>query len=304
MKKREITYGGQAVIEGVMMRGPSHWAVAVRLPDRSVAVERRPVETVTRRFPFLKWPFLRGTVVLIESMIIGLQALSYSASQATGEEERPLTPWEIGGTMIVALALAIGLFVLLPVGVAHLALPYVQGTVATNLLEGVVRVLVFLAYVYLIGLMPDIRRVFAYHGAEHKTINALEAGAPLEVAAVQRFSTRHPRCGTSFLLIVLVVSIVVFSFLATEPLWWRFVSRLLLLPVVAGISYELVKAGACRLDSPLWRAIVAPGLWLQSLTTREPDDEMVEVAVASLRAVMDEEGENGVCQAGQSGSEI
>lgn len=291
MKQRETTYGGQAVIEGVMMRGPAGWAVAVRLPDRSIAVERRPVETVTRRFPFLKWPFLRGTAVLIESMVIGLQALSYSAAQATGEEERPLTPWEIGGTMVVALALAVALFVLLPVGAAHLALPYVRGTVGTNILEGVVRVLVFLAYVYLIGLMPDIRRVFAYHGAEHKTINALEAGAPLEVAAVQRFSTRHPRCGTSFLLIVLVVSIVVFSFLATEPLWWRFVSRLLMLPVVAGISYELVKAGACRLQSPLWRAMVAPGLWLQALTTREPDDGMVEVAIASLRAVLDEEGE-------------
>ncbi|MDI6710945.1 MAG: DUF1385 domain-containing protein [Bacillota bacterium] len=274
------------------MRGPASWAVAVRLPDRSVAVERRPVETVTRRFPFLKWPFLRGTVVLIESMVIGLQALSYSAAQATGEEERPLTPWEIGGTMVVALALAVALFVLLPVGVAHLALPYVRGTVGTNILEGVVRVLVFLAYVYLIGLMPDIRRVFAYHGAEHKTINALEAGAPLEVRHVQRFSTRHPRCGTSFLLIVLVVSIAVFSFLATEPLWWRFVSRLLMLPVVAGISYEFVKAGACRLQSPLWRVLVAPGLWLQALTTREPDDGMVEVAIASLDAVMErEEGE-------------
>lgn len=291
MKQREITYGGQAVIEGVMMRGPASWAVAVRLPDRSVAIERRPVETVTRRFPFLKWPFLRGTVVLIESMVIGLQALSYSAAQATGEEERPLTPWEIGGTMVIALALAVTLFVLLPVGVAHLALPYIKGTVGTNILEGVVRVLVFLAYVYLIGLMPDIRRVFAYHGAEHKTINALEAGAPLEVAAVQRFSTRHPRCGTSFLLIVLVVSIVVFSFLATEPLWWRFVSRLLMLPVVAGISYEFVKAGACRMQSPLWRALIAPGLCLQALTTREPDDGMVEVAIASLHAVMDEEGE-------------
>lgn len=287
MSRKKNLYGGQAVIEGVMMRGPKEWAVAVRLPDRSIAVDRKPVETVTRRFPLLKWPFIRGTVVLIESTVIGLQALSYSAAQATGEEERPLTPWEIGGTMVFALALAIVLFVLLPVGAAHLALPYIKGTVATNLFEGVIRVLLFLGYVYLIGLMPDIRRVFQYHGAEHKSINALEAGVPMEVAEVQRFTTRHPRCGTSFILIVLVVSVIVFSFLATEPLWWRFVSRLLMLPVVAGVSYEFLKAGGCFANHPIWRVLIAPGLWLQALTTREPDDDMIEVALASLKAVME-----------------
>ncbi|MBO8129402.1 MAG: DUF1385 domain-containing protein [Peptococcaceae bacterium] len=286
--KNSFDYGGQAVIEGVMMRGPLRWSVAVRKPDRTIEVETREVETITRRFPFLKWPFIRGTVVLFESLIVGIEALSFSASLATGEEEKPITKWEMALTILAAFGLAILLFVLLPVAVAHLTLPYVQGNLAQNLIEGILRVVVFLLYVVAVGRMKDIRRVFQYHGAEHKVINAYEAGAPMTIADIQRFKTLHPRCGTSFLMIVLVISILVFSVLATEPLWWRFVSRLLMLPVVAGLGYEFIKFTGKHSSSAICRVLMAPGLWLQKLTTRPPDDDQVEVALMAFNAVAKE----------------
>ncbi|MEW6725933.1 MAG: DUF1385 domain-containing protein [Bacillota bacterium] len=298
LMRKPFNYGGQAVIEGVMMRGPLTWSVAVRTPDRSIVVEQRKVSSITERFPFLKWPFIRGTVVLFDSLVLGLEALSFSASKAVGEEEKPLTKWEIALTMLVAFALAIVLFVLLPVGVAHLTLPVIKGQVAQNVFEGVLRVAVFLLYVLLVGRMADIKRVFQYHGAEHKVINAHEAGAELTIPNIQRFSTLHPRCGTSFLMVVMVVHIILFSLLPTEPLWWRFLSRLLLLPVVAGLSYEFIKKSSCRGDSLFWKAAMAPGLWLQKLTTREPDDEQIEVALTAFKSVVAaEEGGQSVCQA-------
>lgn len=280
-------YGGQAVIEGVMMRGPDTRAVAVRRPDQTIIVDEKPVGSLTRRVAVLKWPLVRGVVVLIESLVLGLEALTYSANQATGEEEE-LTTKEIVFTVGIALGLAVLLFAVLPTAAAHLLSKIAPGSFIQNLIEGVFRIVIFLAYVLAIGRLEDIRRVFQYHGAEHKVINAYEAGEELKVERVQRYSTLHPRCGTSFLLIVMVISILLFSLLGKQVLWWRILSRVLLLPVVAGISYELVKLSGKYATAPLCRILIAPGMWLQKLTTSPPDEEQVEVAIAALGAVLKE----------------
>lgn len=283
----DFQYGGQAVIEGVMMRGPCGRAVAVRLPEGGIAVDEKTIESVTKKYPFLKWPLLRGVVALVESLLIGIEALSYSASQALGEEEE-LSKTEMVLTIGFAFALAIVLFVVVPTGAAHLLKGYVQGSFAQNLVEGAIRLGVFILYVYLIGRLQDIKRVFQYHGAEHKVINAYEAGDPLTVERVQRYSTFHPRCGTSFLLIVLVLSIFLFALLGHQVLWWRITSRVLLLPVLAGISYEALKLSAKYADNFLCRVLITPGRWLQGMTTGEPDDSQVEVAISAFGAVLKE----------------
>lgn len=280
-------YGGQAVIEGVMMRGPSSRAVAVRLPEGGIAVDEKQVGSITKKYPFLKWPLLRGVVALVESLLIGIEALNYSASKALGEEEE-LSKTEIILTIGFALALAVVLFVIVPTGAAHLLKNLFQSSLAQNLVEGVLRLVVFLLYVVLIGRLEDIKRVFQYHGAEHKVINAYEAGHDLTVEKVQRFSTFHPRCGTSFLLIVLVLSIFLFASLGHQVLWWRITSRVLLLPVLAGISYEALKLSAKYAENFLCRLLITPGRWLQALTTGEPDDSQVEVAISAFDAVLKE----------------
>lgn len=288
-----VSYGGQAVIEGVMMRGPAAWAVAVRRPDQTIALELNPVNPLTGRYPFFKWPFLRGVAVLAESLAIGLKALSYSAGQAAGEEEE-ISGWAMGLTLAAALALAVFLFVVLPAGVTHYVAFSVKGSLAQNAIEGALRLAVFLAYLFAIGLLPDIRRVFAYHGAEHKVINAFEAEEELTVANVKKYSTFHPRCGTSFLLIVLVLSIFLFSLLPAGGLFWRVASRVLVLPVLAGVSYEILKLSARYPDFSFGRLVTVPGRWLQRLTTGEPDDGQLEVAISALTAVLRKEGETGV----------
>ncbi|WP_027364408.1 DUF1385 domain-containing protein [Desulfotruncus alcoholivorax] len=285
----EFNYGGQAVIEGVMMRGPDALAVAVRRPDSTIVIDHKPVSSITSRIKPLKWPMLRGVVVLFESLIVGLQALSFSANQAMEGEEEELTARDIAITMALAFGLAILLFVVVPTGAAHLLNRWVHGSILQNLLEGLIRITVFLAYVVAIAQMNDIKRVFCYHGAEHKVINAYEAGEELTVERVQRYSTYHPRCGTSFLLIVLVVSILVFAMLGEQVLWWRILSRVLLLPVVAGISYELLKASARYQNNMIFCILAAPGKWVQQLTTGEPDGNMVEVAITALKAVLKED---------------
>ncbi|OPX91654.1 MAG: hypothetical protein A4E52_00426 [Pelotomaculum sp. PtaB.Bin013] len=277
-------YGGQAVIEGVMMRGPDSRAIAVRRPDQTIVVDQKPVGSLTKRVPVLKWPLVRGVVVLIESLALGIEALTYSANQAVGEDEE-LTAKEIVFTIGGALALAILLFAVLPTALAHLLNKIAPGSLIQNLIEGVFRIAIFLAYVVAIGRLEDIKRVFQYHGAEHKVINAYEAGDDLSVELVQRHSTAHPRCGTSFILIVLVISILVFSLLGRQVLWWRILSRVLLLPVIAGISYELVKLSGKYASVPWCRCLIAPGLWLQKLTTSPPDDGQVEVAITAFGAV-------------------
>ena len=279
--------GGQAVIEGVMMRGFGKVATAVRAPDGNIEVEVKPVKSISDRYPILKKPFLRGSVSLFESLILGLKSLSYSAKMA-GEEEEQLTDKEMAGTIAFAIVLASILFVAIPTGAAKFFNDITDDPIFLNLMEGVLRLIIFLAYITAISQMKDIQRVFQYHGAEHKTIFCYEADLPLTVENVQKFPRLHPRCGTAFLLIVMLVSIFVFAFLGWPDLWLRILSRIVLLPVIAGISYEIIRAAA-RTTNPILKVAIMPGLWLQYLTTQPPDDSMVEVAIASLKAVLPEE---------------
>ncbi|MHB1653186.1 MAG: DUF1385 domain-containing protein [Desulfitobacteriaceae bacterium] len=284
--KKPVQYGGQAVIEGVMMRGPHESAIAVRLPGGQIEVTRQTINLWSSR-PFLKWPLLRGFVALVDSLIVGTKALTFSANRAVGEEEEELGFGEMFLTIAIALVLGLLLFVGLPTGAAHLLQGRVQGVVWQNLLEGAIRMLVFFLYILAISRLKDIQRIFQYHGAEHKAIYTHEAGEALSVENARKFSTLHPRCGTSFLLIVVVVSIFVFAFLGLHPFWWRILSRILLMPLVAGIAYEILKFTARHLESPGMRWVVAPGLLLQRLTTRQPDDAQIEVALAALQAVLE-----------------
>ncbi|MGI9953120.1 DUF1385 domain-containing protein [Moorellaceae bacterium AZ2] len=284
----EVQYGGQAVIEGVMMRGPRRLAVAVRRPAGDILVESQPFTSWAVRHPLLRWPFFRGVVALVESLVLGVRYLSLSANLALEEEEEELTTRDLILTVALAVVGAVALFVLLPAAVAmfsHRFLPlYGQ-----NILEGVLRLALFLTYVLAISRVKEIQRVFQYHGAEHKVINALEAGEELTVERVRPYSTLHPRCGTSFLLLVLVLTIIFFSLLGKGDLLWRLASRLVLLPVIAGVAYEIMKFSSRHMDLLLVRAVVAPGLWLQKLTTREPDDGMLEVALKALSAAREED---------------
>ncbi|MBE6100369.1 MAG: DUF1385 domain-containing protein [Anaerovibrio sp.] len=283
----KITIGGQAVIEGVMMRGPKQVATAVRTPDKKIEIQVKPVNSISERFPILKKPLLRGCVSLGESLVMGLRSLSYSAQMA-GEEDEQLTDKELIGTMIFAFVLAAVLFVAIPTGAAKLFHFITDDPVFLNLMEGALRLLIFLAYIGAISVMKDIQRVFQYHGAEHKTIACFEAGEALTVENVRKHTRLHKRCGTSFLLIVMLVSIFVFAFLGWPDLWLRILSRVVLLPVVAGISYEIIKFSASSDNCVLGWAI-KPGLWLQYMTTREPEDDMIEVAIESVKAVLPED---------------
>lgn len=277
---RPHTYGGQAVIEGVMMKGPDRIAIAVRKPDGEIAVTTEPFQPVAKRLGALGWPFLRGPVTLVETVTAGVKALLYSAKVAGEEDE--LTAGSVAATLGLALALAVGLFIVLPTVAVHFLRPVVAVRLHLNLLEGAVRILIFAGYVAAISLYPEIRRVLAYHGAEHKVIAAHEAGGPLTVEAARRSSALHPRCGTSFLLYVMVVSVVLYSFFGWPGIVLRVLLRLALLPLVAGIAYEFVRLA----ERQRWaRVLVWPGLVLQRLTTREPDDAQLEVAIAALEAV-------------------
>ncbi len=278
--------GGQAVIEGVMMRGNGMVATAVRDADGHITVNANESKSISDRYPILKKPLLRGVVALFESLVLGLRSLSYSA-QMTGEEDDQLSDKELAGTMVVALVLAVVLFVAIPTGAAKLFHSVTENPMILNFIEGLLRLAIFLGYLFAISRMHDIYRVFQFHGAEHKTIHAYEHGGPLTVENVQRFSRFHPRCGTAFLLIVMIVSIFVFAFLGWPDIITRILSRVLLLPVVAGISYEIIRIAGTSKNSIVHLATL-PGLWLQRLTTNEPGTEMVETAIASLAAVLPE----------------
>lgn len=286
---RPVQYGGQAVIEGVMMRGPRESAIAVRLPNGEIEVTHIGLNTWSAK-PVFKLPLIRGFVALVDSLIVGTRALTFSANRSMGEEEgegEELGFWEMALTIGFAFGLGLLLFVGLPTGMAHLLQGKVKGVVWQNLLEGSIRLAVFFLYILLISQLKDIQRVFQYHGAEHKAIFAYEAGKELTVENTRPFSRLHPRCGTSFLLIVVVVSIFVFAFVGLHPLWWRIVSRILLMPLVAGLAYEILKFSARHLESPWFRWLIVPGLLLQKLTTREPDDAQLEVSLAALKGVLD-----------------
>jgi uncharacterized protein YqhQ len=278
-------YGGQAVLEGVMIRGRRLVAVAVRRPRGDIALR---VETLGGVYSaaLRRIPFLRGIIVLWETLALGTRALIFSSNVALEEEEGEIGGPFLWATVGVALAFVIALIFVGPVLATGLLEDAISNGRLAALVEGVIRLAVLLGYLGLIGLVPDIRRVFAYHGAEHKAINALEHGAPLEVGAVQPYSTAHPRCGTSFLLVVVVISVVLFVLVGTPPLWQRVLSRVGLVPVIAALSYELIRLGGTFQGNRVVRAVFSPNLWLQSLTTREPDDRQVEVALHALREVL------------------
>jgi len=290
--KGDFQYGGQAVIEGVMMRGREILAVAVRKSADEIVVHKEPVGKLAKKYPLLKLPFLRGVVALLESFTIGLKALLFSANQFVAEEDQQqLTTIETILMIGSALLLTVVLFILLPLGLRSLISTATDSVFLLNVAEGLVRILILVLYILGVSLFKEIKRVFAYHGAEHKVIRAYEAGEELTVANAQKYTTVHPRCGTSFLLFVVFVSALVFSLLGRQTFLMRIISRIVLLPVVAGISYELIKlAGKSRFFLMRW--LSAPGLWLQRLTTKQPEDEMVSVAIVALREVLAEDGQD------------
>ena len=301
----KIFVGGQAVIEGVMMRAPRSVAIAVRRADGEIVVKKELVVPLSERYPIVKLPIIRGAVALFTSLIIGIKALNFSATEAMTEDEKEqesaksnksgkeggsdLSSWAMAGTMAIAFGFGICLYFLFPLYLTKLLTPVIgDNNIVFNLVDGVIRVLVFLLYIWAISRMEDIQRVFQYHGAEHKSIFAFEAGDELSVENVRRYSRLHPRCGTSFLLIVMLVSIAVFSLI---PKLWPFYlkagSRIVLLPMIAGISYEFLKWSASHDNHPLVKMIITPGLALQRLTTREPDDSQLEVAIRAMNEALE-----------------
>lgn len=280
MSEQQATYGGQAVIEGVMMRGPKRMAIAVRRPDGEIAIYQEEVKSVMQKYPILRLPILRGMVALVETMSTGITALMYSASQAMPDEQQ-LSKKEMTMTTVAGFALAIGIFVIVPTLLTNYVKALSMNAIVTHVVEGALRLGLFIGYLSVISLMKDIQRVYQYHGAEHKVINTFEAGDPLTVEYARKHSREHKRCGTSFLLYVVVISILFFSLIPVSNVWLRIVVRIAMLPVVAGLSYELIRL-AGKYDNVFVNIMSRPGMWLQGLTTREPDDSQLEVAIASF----------------------
>jgi uncharacterized protein YqhQ len=293
-KTDKITVGGQAVIEGVMMRGPKLVAIAVRKPDGDIVLKNEPFESITKRNKVLSWPIMRGAVALIESILLGVKALSFSGDIAMQEQTegkdsnpRPKSAWNklwMGLTVFISFALGIALFFYVPLLITGLF--SLQSGLAFNLVDGLIRMIFFLSYIFLISMWKDIRRVFEYHGAEHKSIFAYEEHRDLVVASAKEYSTLHPRCGTSFLLIVMLVSIVVFVFLGRPDTLGERLIRLAFVPVIGGISYELIKLSDKGYKNPIFRLFIQPGLWLQKITTKEPDEDQLEVAMVALKSAL------------------
>lgn len=284
--------GGQAVIEGVMMRAGDHVVTAVRNPKGRIVFKKEKVDSFAKKIPF-KFPFVRGIVVLFETLSVGIRSLNYSADVASGKKETKATGYDAILTVlsfVFAFAIAIALFKFVPLALAQFASRFsasLSNRFAFNALEGIIKLAVFVGYITLISQMKDIKRVFQYHGAEHKVINCFEAKKKLTVDDARRFSTLNPRCGTSFLLFVILISIVVYIFIPMDfSFWAKFSLRLLLLPVIAGMSYELLKLASKYSESKLFCIVSAPGLWMQKLTTKEPDDKQLEVALFSLKKVL------------------
>jgi uncharacterized protein YqhQ len=310
----ELLVGGQALIEGVMMRSPGAYGIAVRRPDGSMAFQRGKVASLARRFRFLKLPVLRGVAVLFQSLALGIRALNFSAEQAMAEpakeaapegqgeapqeappkEMKPTSSWAIAGSMAFGIGAGVLLFIFLPLWLTQLGERYLFGQLSSltfNLVDGGLRAVFFLVYIFAISRMKDIHRVFQYHGAEHKVVFAYEKKLPLTVENARAQSRLHPRCGTSFLLFVLLVSIVVFALIPkTAPFLIKFGGRLVLVPLIAGLSYEVLRITAKRRAAPIFALLVAPGLALQRITTQEPEDDMLEVAIAALEEALREDG--------------
>lgn len=295
---RSSNIGGQAVIEGVMMKNGQDYAVAVRKPDQTIELKKDVHRGLLSGVKIIKLPFIRGIFNFLDSMILGISTLTFSASFYEEEEENKEKKKEsrisedtkeklmMGSTLFFSLVIAIAIFFVLPVFVSNIFKNFIHSITGLAVLEGLVRTAVFIGYILLISRMNDIRRLFMYHGAEHKCINCIEHGLPLTVENVRKSSRLHKRCGTSFLFLVIFISIIFGIFIRTDVVWLRALSRVLLIPVIAGVSYEILKL-AGRSESPIINAISKPGLWLQKLTTKEPEDDMIEVAIASVEAVFD-----------------
>lgn len=289
MNVKLFPYGGQAVLEGVMMRGLRQATVAVRAPSGEIVFRHEPLDAERRSF-WENAPFLRGILMLWDSLSLGLRALNFSAGVAVGEEEAPSSRAAFTVTLLVSLGFAFGLFFVLPLLLASVLTRFGASTLLRDAAEGLIQLGIFVGYLALIGRIGDVRRTFGYHGAEHKAINAYEAGAPLTVDSVRSFTLIHPRCGTSFLLVVVLISIPVFALFGGLPLWARLLSRIVLVPVIAAVAYELLRLSAANYHRAWVRALVAPLLALQRLTTREPDDGMLAVAIAALLPVLASDG--------------
>ena len=286
-------YGGQAVIEGVMMRGQDHWAVAVREPNGTVYVESHDIDSIAARHAIWRKPFFRGMVVLGQSLKIGVRALLVASNHATEEEEQ-LSSRQVGVSLTIAMVAFVAVFVLGPTSLfVWLENKLDIHGVIVNIAEGVFRVALFVGYLWLIGRTKDIHRVFEYHGAEHKTIAAYEHGVELVPDRIDGYPKEHVRCGTNFLIIVMIVTVFVFSLFGTPGLVWRLLSRVIAIPIIAGGAYEALRLGAKYPDSLLMRALMRPGIWLQKITTQEPDTGQIEVAVASFHEVLRREADAG-----------
>jgi uncharacterized protein YqhQ len=283
-------YGGQAVVEGVMMRGARHWAVAVRRPAGDIHLESHDIESVADRHPILRKPLLRGIIVLGQSLAIGMRALMIAANQSVDDDEQ-LTSRQIGVSLVVAMLLFVGVFILGPTTL----FTWIEGRLGEGVPlligEGLFRVLLFVGYLWLIGRTKDIHRVFEYHGAEHKTIAAFEHGDDLVPEKVDRYPKEHVRCGTNFLIIVMIITIFVFTLFGTPGFLWRIASRIVAIPIIAGFAYEALRLGARFSGSLVMRTLMAPGIWLQKITTQQPDDSQIEVAIASFGEVLRREEE-------------
>ena len=293
MEDRIITYGGQAVLEGVMMRGQKAFAIAMRAPDGSIAIHTEKLANVYRS-GITKIPFLRGVILLWDALGLGMRALTISANTQTGEDEKLEGP-ALYLTLGLSLAFGIGLFFLLPAGIGGWAEHLLSQTTGAlwlgNLIEGVLRLLLLIGYIWGISFMPDVKRVFMYHGAEHKTINAFEAGAELTPEVVTNYPIEHPRCGTAFLLTLVLLSILVFTALGPMSIWLRLATRVLFIPILAGVAVEYIRWTANHLDSPFVQFIIKPNLALQRLTTRTPDLDMLAVAIESFKSMRKAESE-------------
>ena len=285
----QFNYGGQAVIEGVMIRGRGHLSLAVRRQDGTITHHSEPLNSLytgsVRRIPLF-----RGVVALLETLLLGMKALNKSANMAAadiqGGEEQEVSGWFMGGALALSLAFGIGIFFLGPLFLVRALDPMIDSDQVSNVIEGAIRLIFLVVYIWVIGLMGDIKRVFAYHGAEHMAVHTYEAGLPLVVDNVRKFGTPHPRCGTAFLLTVLLVSILVFAIFPRPPLEWRIISRIALIPVVAGVSYEIIRYAGAHQKGIIGRAVAAPGLLLQRLTTRDPDDQQIEVAIHAVEGAI------------------
>lgn len=288
MAEKKFHYGGQAVIEGVMIRGAKHMVTAVRKPNKEIVVDKKPLSTL-----YTGWmrsaPLIRGIIVLIESLVFGMKTLSFSANVALEEEEQKLSGWWIVLALAISMVFVVAVFFLTPLFLTNLL--DIRSSILFNFVEGIIRLAIFLLYIRLVTFMPDIKRVFAYHGAEHKAVNGYEGGATLEPESLKKYPKAHIRCGGSFLIAVMIIAIIVFSLVGKQVLWIMIVSRIVLVPVIAALGYEFIHFGANHADNVIMKILLTPGLWVQSMTTREPDNEQLEVAITALKAAMEADQE-------------